>query len=176
MVKGPVVKLRAIAESDVARLDAHGDPEQEGRYNDFGQPATAASLQQAVLVGVLTGADRGLLVVDVGGKPMGTVGWRVVQHGPNEASRAFQIGIALLPEGRGRGYGSAAQRLLADYLFATSAVNRVEASTDVENDVEQKALERAGFTREGVLRGAQFRHDEWHDLVLYSRVRADAGA
>ena len=48
MVNRAVVKLRAIANADVPRLDAHGDPEMEGSYNDFGQPATTASLQQAV--------------------------------------------------------------------------------------------------------------------------------
>ncbi len=173
MVKRPVVKLRAITDDDVSRLDAHGDPEFEGRYNDFGEPATAASLRRAVGAGVVADADLGLLVVDVGGQAVGTVGWRAVRHGPNAMSRTFQIGIALVPAGRGKGYGPAAQRLLATYLFAASTVNRVEASTDVENVIEQKALERAGFTREGVLRGAQFRHGQWHDLVLYARLRGD---
>jgi RimJ/RimL family protein N-acetyltransferase len=49
----------------------------------------------------------------------------------------------------------------------------VEASTDVENLAEQRALERAGFTREGVLRHAQFRDGGFRDLVLYSRLRGD---
>jgi len=36
-----------------------------------------------------------------------------------------------------------------------------------------RALEKAGFTREGVLRGAQFRADgRHHDLVMFSRIRA----
>jgi RimJ/RimL family protein N-acetyltransferase len=74
---------------------------------------------------------------------------------------------------RGRGYGSRAQRLLAEHLFATTPSNRVEADTDVENAAEQRALERAGFTREGVVRGAQYRRGRWHDLVLYSLLRSD---
>jgi RimJ/RimL family protein N-acetyltransferase len=72
---------------------------------------------------------------------------------------------------RGQGFGSQAQRLLADYLFATTAVNRIEAGTDVENLIEQRSLEKAGFIREGVLRGAQYRAGAWHDLVVYSVVR-----
>ena len=47
---------------------------------------------------------------------------------------------------------------------------------DVENVAEQRALERAGFTREGVLRGAQHRRGRWRDLVLYARLRDDAPA
>ncbi|MFD9092636.1 GNAT family N-acetyltransferase [Streptomyces collinus] len=55
---------------------------------------------------------------------------------------------------RGKGYGKHAQRRLVEYLFAHTKVNRVEAGTEVTNIAEQRALERAGFTREGVLRGA----------------------
>jgi RimJ/RimL family protein N-acetyltransferase len=88
-------------------------------------------------------------------------------------ARAFNVGIALLPEHRGRGHGSEAQRLLAAYLFAQTTIERLEASTDVVNLAEQRALERAGFTREGVLRHAQFRDGEFHDMVLYSRLRGD---
>ncbi len=43
----------------------------------------------------------------------------------------------------------------------------------MENVAEQKALEKAGYTREGVLRGTQFRRGHWHDLVQYSRLRND---
>jgi hypothetical protein len=49
----------------------------------------------------------------------------------------------------GRGYGSAAQRLLVRYLFAHTQVNRVDAITDITNVGEQRALEKAGFTRAG---------------------------
>jgi RimJ/RimL family protein N-acetyltransferase len=87
--------------------------------------------------------------------------------------RAFNLGIALLPEHRGHGHGAEAQRLLADYLFAHTLVERVEASTDVENLAEQGALEKAGFAREGILRHAQFREGGFHDLVLYSKLRGE---
>lgn len=79
----------------------------------------------------------------------------------------------MLPERRNRGYGSAAQRALAEYLFATTLIERVEASTDVDNVAEQRALEKAGFAREGVLRHAQFRDGQWRDVVLYSVLRAE---
>jgi RimJ/RimL family protein N-acetyltransferase len=83
------------------------------------------------------------------------------------------VGISLFPEHRGRGHGSRAQRLLGDYLFATRLIERVEAATDVENVAEQRALEKAGFSREGVLRHAQYRYGQWRDIVLFSRLRAD---
>ena len=84
-------------------------------------------------------------------------------------------GIELIPEARGHGYGSEAQAQLAAYLFATSDVNRVEAATDLENVAEQRSLEKAGFRREGVLRGSQFRAGRYHDLVYYAILREDIG-
>ncbi|GII05314.1 hypothetical protein Pta02_73220 [Planobispora takensis] len=59
------------------------------------------------------------------------------------------------------------------YLFDHSTVHRIQAGTEVTNVAEQRALKKAGFTREGVLRGAGFRAGEWHDGVLYSFLRSD---
>jgi RimJ/RimL family protein N-acetyltransferase len=42
----------------------------------------------------------------------------------------------------------------------------------VEN-VEQRALEKAGFSRDGVMRHAQYRDGEWRDIVMFSRLRTD---
>ena len=89
-------------------------------------------------------------------------------------SQAFDVGISLRPHARGRGHGARAQRLLADYLFVTTGVHRVQATTDVANAAEQAALRRAGFVLEGVLREAQWRAGAYHALQSWSRLRTDA--
>jgi hypothetical protein len=103
----------------------------------------------------------------------GSLSWHAVWYGPNEGSKAWNIGIGLGEHARGHGIGTVAQRLLAEYLLATTSIDRIEASTDVTNVAEQKALEKAGFTREGLLRGAQERADGRHDLLSYSFIRGD---
>jgi RimJ/RimL family protein N-acetyltransferase len=85
----------------------------------------------------------------------------------------LEIGILLFPEHRGKGLGTAAQRLLADHLFSTTLANRLEATTEIDNVAEQRALEHAGFVREGVLRGRGFGRGKWRDGVMYSRLRDD---
>ncbi|HSR83811.1 MAG TPA: GNAT family protein [Streptosporangiaceae bacterium] len=117
----------------------------------------------------LLGDHGGTLVVVHGDDRVGSVSWRRVQTGPTASNWA--IGIELAPEFRGRGYGSSAQRLLARYLFAHTQVNRVEATTEITNLAEQRALEKAGFTREGIMRGTTFRQGRWHDQVIYSALR-----
>jgi RimJ/RimL family protein N-acetyltransferase len=111
---------------------------------------------------------RAVIVVD--DHIIGTLSWHAVHYGPTVGSRAWSMGIALAPQWRGQGWGSLAQRLLADHLLASA--HRVEASTDVDNVAEQRSLEKAGFHREGILRGAQMRADgRHHDLVMYARTR-----
>lgn len=163
-------RLRPVHRSDLATLQ-RWDRAPGSEFEDFaGDPPRG-----------VVAADRlplppgsGILVVTDGqGVLLGSVGWHPVTYGPNAGSRALDIGISLHPSHWGRGHGTRAQRTLADHLFATTPVHRVQASTDLRNTGEQTALERAGFSREGVLRAAQWRRGAFHDLISYSRLRSD---
>ena len=156
------VCLRPVEPGDDPFLEWLRRPEVTGEFNSFDEPLPPGN--QA--------ADRMVVALD-DGTPVGVVSWFAVSYGPNLGSRAWNMGITIAPGHRRKGYGAAAQRLLADHLLSTTEANRVEASTDVENVAEQRALERAGFRREGVARGAQFRRSRWHDLVIYARLRDD---
>jgi RimJ/RimL family protein N-acetyltransferase len=84
------------------------------------------------------------------------------------------IGIWLRPEYRGQGIGRAAQAQLVELFFSHTTINRVEAHTDVDNVPEQRALEAAGFHREGLIRGAQWRDGAYRDGFLYAVLRGDS--
>ena len=167
------VRLRPFAdEADVDLLLAVGPHGAESEYDDFG-PRSDRSVRARFAEDGLLEPDRGHLVVEADGEAVGDVQWFARPYGPVPGTAAWTIGISLLPAARGKGVGRRAQRLLAEHLFAHTPAHRVEASTDVTNVAEQRALEAAGFTREGVLRGAQWRRGQWHDLVLYAVVRTD---
>jgi RimJ/RimL family protein N-acetyltransferase len=168
------LRLRPVRRADLDTVERwRAGPEAQGRHNWFGF-APDGDLGRRFEQDGLLGEDRGNLLVELdGGTLAGDVSYFAVRHGPNPGSRALNVGIALLPEHRGQGHGAEAQRQLAAYLFAHTTVERLEASTDVDNLAEQRSLEKAGFTREGVLRSAQFRDGAFHDLVLYSRLRGD---
>ena len=78
-----------------------------------------------------------------------------------------------MPEWRGHGIGWRAQAMLCDYLFAHTVAQRIQAGTHPENIAEQKALTKAGFQLEGVVRACEFRAGQWRDGYLYSRLRTD---
>ena len=119
-------------------LELWGSSGYVGEFNDFGVQGHPPG--EASATGLET-AQGGTMIVEVvvSDEPIGTVSWRAVRYGPTPESVAWQIGIDLIPEARGRGFGVEAQRLLARHLFATTGVNRIEAMTDVENLAEQRA-------------------------------------
>jgi RimJ/RimL family protein N-acetyltransferase len=171
----PRIRLRDVTLADADAYDAMRQRERgDGGFNDFGDEAKPVD-REALARGPLRDERNGVMFVErlSDGALIGTVGWHTVHYGGNQESRAWMFGIDLVPEARGQGFGTEAQRALAAYLFRTSAANRVEASTDIENLAEQRSLEKAGFRREGVARGAQFRAGAYHDLVLYGKLRSD---
>jgi RimJ/RimL family protein N-acetyltransferase len=117
------------------------------------------------------GADDGRLMIQVADSAAGFVTWSAGVFGG--FARFWEIGIVLLPEWRGQGIGWRAQAMLCDYLFQHTPAQRIQAGTQPENIAEQKALVKAGFQLEGVVRSAEFRAGEWRDGLLYSRLRSD---
>jgi RimJ/RimL family protein N-acetyltransferase len=172
-IEGELVRLRDVELADAELVDWLNDHKDAGGFNDFGLPRQPTP-RDALARGPLRNDWNGTLIIErLDGQPVGTVQWRAVHYGPPDDSRAWNIGIEIEPSARGQGLGADAQRLLAAWLFAATDANRVEAQTDVDNVAEQRSLDKAGFVREGVNRGAQFRQGAFHDLVMYSRLRSD---
>jgi RimJ/RimL family protein N-acetyltransferase len=163
------VTFRPVMEDDLSWLASlTSDPAAIGPYEWHGW-SDPQRLRRSWAESGLLSDDGGVLIVLHGTDRVGVVDWHKVQTG--RAASNWAIGIGLVPEFRGRGYGSEAQQLLVRYLFAHTPVNRVEATTEITNVAEQRALEKAGFTREGILRGASFRHGRYRDYVIYSVLR-----
>lgn len=85
--------------------------------------------------------------------------------------KLLEIGYAIVPSERGKGYCTEAAQLMVDYLFLSMDVSRIQATTSIKNNGSQRVLEKAGFTREGTIRksvgGAR------RDAYLYSILREE---
>jgi RimJ/RimL family protein N-acetyltransferase len=169
------VALRPVGEDDLPVLERFlTDPSATAPFQWYGWSNPRRWRNRWEENGLLDDDGGGTLIVAGGRKnaeTLGFVSWRRVVAG--RTSTFWNIGIFLLPEARGRGVGTRAQRLLVEYLFAHTLAYRIEADTEVENLAERRALEKAGFTREGILRGTIFRDGRWRDGVLYSILRDD---
>jgi len=165
------IELRLVREDDLPVLEAlTHDQETTGEFQWFGWNHLRRWRRGWSEDGLIS-QDAGTLMVVRDDERLGLVNWRRRQITP--AAYCWEIGVIMLPHARGRGDGTEAHRLLARYLFAHTTAHRIEAGTEVDNVAEQRALEKAGFSREGVMRGTGWRNGSWRDGVLYSLLRTD---
>ena len=115
------------------------------------------------------------LAIEAGGRLVGEIDARQPKRAMPRG--VYEVGIALFDTGdRGRGYGTEAVALLADYLFREAGAHRVQGSTSVDNAAMRRAFERAGFTFEGVMRSFMVTGvGEPEDYALYAVIRSDRG-
>ena len=174
------VLLRPFREQDLSFVDRMAsDPSVTGRYVWAGFRNPRARRRRWEEDGLVAAGSTALAVVSADAEPgpdtvLGIASWEANDRG-GPPGGCYEIGLALLPEYRGRGLGTAAQLLMVRHLFDCTLAHRLEAQTDVDNIAEQLALERAGFRQEGVLRGARFREGGWRDMLMYGLLRTDAG-
>jgi RimJ/RimL family protein N-acetyltransferase len=98
----------------------------------------------------LAGERADLIIADAAtGTPVGDIGLYYDDPRTGQAT----IGYAMLPAWRGRGLPTRAVGLLARWAFTRAGIGRLNAGTLPGNAASQRVLEKAGFRREGYLRG-----------------------
>jgi len=86
---------------------------------------------------------------------------------------SLEIGYALVPSERGKGFGTEAIQMMVDYLFLKNDFVRVQAPAATGNIASIRALERAGFSKEGLMRKSWQAKGEYIDQYLYSILREE---
>lgn len=74
---------------------------------------------------------------------------------------------------RGRGYGTDAMKVLIDFIFQHTNINRIQLSTFSFNERAYKSYLKCGFKEEGRLRQRIFRYGEYHDEILLGLLREE---
>jgi ribosomal-protein-alanine N-acetyltransferase len=168
----PIVHLRPFAEAEVELLVRFtADPAVSAPYEWFGFRSPEGHRRRWRADCFLESDPHLLVVADHMDAPLGWASWR---HGVVAAREwVWEIGALLFPEHRGKGMGTTAHRLLVDHLFATTTAHRLSASTAVENVAGQRALERCGFAREGLVRQPLARGGRCQDSFIYGLLRAE---
>jgi RimJ/RimL family protein N-acetyltransferase len=158
--------LRPVGSDDVeAMLPAFTDPELREAANlpNFGRDELIASIP---FLPDLAASGRLLPLVAADATSGVVLGGGTLHH--LDAERAIiELGYWLLPEARGRGVATRIARLLAEYAFSLG-VERVAAYVNVDNAASERVLERAGFTREGVVRSMPRPGGRRADKTLFS--------
>ncbi len=103
----------------------------------------------------------------IGGISMGNIRRGVAQ--------TAHIGYWMGEAHAGRGLMRAAVELVLDHAFERLRLNRIEAACIPSNERSIRVLEKAGFTREGLLRSYLKINGAWHDHILYAMTADDYG-
>jgi RimJ/RimL family protein N-acetyltransferase len=104
------------------------------------------------------------------GELLGAIGM-----GVNAASKIGHIGYWVAAPARRRGVASRALRLLAGWAVEQD-FGRLELITDPDNVASQRVAEKAGFTREAVLRSHTLHRDgRRRDSVMFSLLPGELG-
>ena len=101
------------------------------------------------------------------------IGYIVHYFSGSNGHRVTEIGYALQPSERGRGYGSEAVKMMVDYLFLSKNIVRIQAMIRPSNAASRRILEKAGFSEEGILRKSFFCKGAWRDTAVLSILREE---
>jgi len=159
--------LRPPTEADVPAVTAACQDEELARFLPrFPSPYRDQDARDWITSRNTGDSSRDFLIVDAaGGDLLGAIGVRLGETGA--------IGYWIAAEARGRGIATRATRLLARWALTEGGVQRLELTTDPANVASQRVAEKAGFTREGVLRAHTAFPEGRRDSVMFSLLPAD---
>jgi RimJ/RimL family protein N-acetyltransferase len=87
-----------------------------------------------------------------------------------------EVGYWLAVEARGHGHASRALRQISGWGFETLGLQRIDLRAATDNLPSQRVADRAGFTREALLRSFNVGRSGRQDMFAYGLLSTDAGA
>ena len=125
---------------------------------------TRESHENWIRTKVETGDVVQMIICETGSdRPVGSVYVRDVDRTHHKAEYGIFIGEA---DARGKGYGTAAAKLMIRYCFEEMNLHRLFLRVYAENQQAIKSYEKAGFEREALLRDDVCINGNYRDIVL----------
>jgi RimJ/RimL family protein N-acetyltransferase len=167
-VSDGVIRLRLKAESDIPAIVAACQDPEIPRWTQVPDDYTEAEAREWFELQDRRRADGSelhLIIADAeGSRLLGSIGLTAIDWDDRRGS----IGYWVAPESRGEGIATRAVTLLAQWSFDELGLGRVEIKAEPANVASHRVAERAGFTREGLLRSHALIKDRRRDMVVFS--------
>jgi uncharacterized protein len=171
-LSGAHVTLEPLTQAHAADLFTALDDEEGWRHLTSPRPTSPAQMA-AIVAGALDNPARVAFVQRDArtGEIIGTTSYYDI----DPVNRGIAIGFTQVARARRRTpVNTEAKLLLMGHAFDALGAMRITWHTDIRNERSQRAIERLGATREGVLRAHKLRPDgTWRDTVVYSLTRPE---
>ena len=167
-LQGVRCTVRTWQKADAESLVRHADNINVARHlrDRFPNPYTRQDAR-AFLKHATAANDPTNLAIEVDGEAVGAIGY-VPGHDVERFSA--EIGYWLGEAMWGRGIVTEALQLLTEHAFARMNVLRMFALPFADNIGSIRVLEKAGYTREALLRSSSVKYGVVKDQVLYARI------
>lgn len=161
--------IRPFVPGDATALARHANNPAvaRGLRDRFPHPYTRRDAE-VFLRGVGAQAEAGDFAIAAADEVVGGIG---AQRQPDVHRLSAEIGYWLGEAYWGRGLATRALHAFGDWLFATTALERLYACVFETNPASRRVLEKAGFSLEGRLRRAVVKDGRMLDQFLYARLR-----
>jgi RimJ/RimL family protein N-acetyltransferase len=172
MLEGKRINLRLAEKEDVPLLAQWlSDVNFAGEYQHFPDQISKDQIEKRITEQKLYQTEWVDFIIEKKGGAK--IGWAVhYVSAPNFGWT--EIGFAIIPSERNKGYATETIQILSDYLFLSRDIIRIQAIIDARNIASQRALEKAGFKKEGTMRKAFWDAEEkWADADIYSVLREE---
>ena len=113
------------------------------------------------------------LILGVYPKSTGELAGKCILFSYDKESKRAEIGFGLGRYSWSKGYVNEAGEALIQYGFNSLRLRRIEAEIDPNNQSSAKALEKLGFSREGLLRQRWEVNGIVSDSAMYGRLISD---
>jgi RimJ/RimL family protein N-acetyltransferase len=159
------IVLRPLEEGDAPALaSAIGENPDLDRWTRIPFPYTEDDAREFIT----TTEESAFAILDrTSGELLGGIGARVYDMA------IVEIGYWVKADARGRGVATRALALVARFAFEELGAARLQLTTEPDNVGSQRVAEKAGFTREGVLRSLLDFKGRRRDGVMFSLLPED---
>jgi RimJ/RimL family protein N-acetyltransferase len=167
-MKGRLSTIRPWRTADVPALVKHANNANIARQlrDRFPHPYTAADARRFI-EGVAGVRPVTTFAIDVDGEAVGGIGF---SPGTDVERYSAEIGYWLGEPYWGRGIATEVVRIVSEYAFETCNVLRLFALPFADNARSTRVLEKAGYTREAVLRSSSVKAGVPRDQALYALI------
>jgi RimJ/RimL family protein N-acetyltransferase len=167
------IRLDPLTEQHAAAMDALARDVDVARFTRVPEPVPDEFGSQWVeryTRGREEGMNAGFAIMDVESEEF--LGFMALVSLDLEKAEA-EAGYITTSPARGRGVATRALRLLSAWAFAELPLERIELLIDVANPASEVVAQRAGYTREGVLRWTYLKPGLRSDSIVYSLLRRE---